>query len=120
MDEPTLDEIFETLKAERRRHALISLYNHGPMWKKKLEMHVAAAECEKNIDDLQEEELQRVRSTLHQDHLPKLDDHNFVLWDEETNAVALGPNCHLVLRKLDGIEPDDGTQWLATRLQRQE
>ena len=116
-DEPTLDEIHGMLSAERRRHVLSALYNHGPMWKSELEKYVASAENQKIIDELEDDELQRVKTTLHQDHLPPLDEHKFVIWDKKSNAVALGPHCHLVLRHLDGIELDDGPQWLTDRLE---
>lgn len=125
--EPPIYEAHRMLSAPRRMHLLEALYIHGPMVRSDLVEHVAAAENEKDVEELEKEELNRVQSTLLQDHLPPLAEFGFIVWDYDdsedsevpngSDAVALGPHSHLVLDVHKDINKDDGPQWLAKRLE---
>ena len=107
---PSLDDVHSALSDARRRHVLRTLHEKGPLQKKEVARWVAAIENEKIRDDLTEQEHKRVVVSLHQSHLPLLDKHGFVSWDEATNMVSLGPHSRLVLRYLEGITLDDETE----------
>lgn len=116
---PSLDEVHETLSESRRRHALRTLHEVGPVKKKELARYVAAIENEKPPSEITEKEHKRVVVSLHQAHLPYLSKLDIIAWDQSTNTVALGTNSDMVLRYIDGItleDEEDEPQSLADRV----
>lgn len=104
--ESDLDAIHDALSAERRRHALRALVQNGTLSKRDLARYVAAHEYGKPLDDVTSQERKRVTVSLHQFHLDNLEGYGFVVWNEDTNQVALGENADLVLPHLHGVESE--------------
>ena len=125
-DNPPDNVLYEMLRYERRRLVLKVLFDHGPMERADLAKYVAAVEYGKPIDELEHDELQNVRTTLLQHHLPPLADHKFIVWDRHecedcestmgTDIVSFGTNCHLLLCIHTGINIENGPQWLVDRI----
>lgn len=77
----SLDTIFEVLVAERRRNALYVLYRHvGP---------VTLADLADEVASLEGEAVERVATSLHHVHLPKLVEVGIVEYDTEEALVRL-------------------------------
>jgi len=88
------EAVFDILKNSRRRATLEYLAQAGdetvPV--SVLAEHVATAENETTAEGLSAEQRKRVYVSLHQCHLPKLDDLGVIRYDQEETAVELGPN----------------------------
>ncbi|GGN88118.1 hypothetical protein EGH26_03805 [Halomicroarcula pellucida] len=69
---------------------------------------VAAWENDTTPDALREQQRKRVYVSLHQSHLPKMDDLDIVEFDREAATVSLGSAGDDVLRYVDG--KSDGTR----------
>lgn len=87
----TEDEIFEVLSNQRRRYAFHYLRKHEgeKVTLRELAEQVAAWETGKPIAKLHSRERKRVRTALHQFHLPKMDDLRFIEYDGQRGEVTL-------------------------------
>jgi hypothetical protein len=77
----SLDTIFEALVAKRRRNALYVLYRHaGP---------ISLADLADEVASLEGDPTERVATSLHHTHLPKLVEAEVAHYDAEENLVRL-------------------------------
>jgi len=83
------EEIFDVLQNERRRHVLQYLRRHGgPVSLGDLADHVAAAEYDCPTDDVTSAQRKRVYTTLHQSHLPQMDDVGIIEYDSDDGVIT--------------------------------
>lgn len=90
LDPPSLsaDDLFHVLQNERRRLAIRYLLDHpGPVDVPTLVDQVTAWELQTTVDDLPDDQRQRIYIDLYQSQLPKLDDHGFVDYDQSRAIV---------------------------------
>lgn len=84
------DEIFEILRASRRREVLLYLDAHGgEATIGTLAEHVAARENDVDRSDLTTSQRKRVYVGLYQMHLPKMDGIGVIEWDKDRGTVRL-------------------------------
>jgi len=78
------------LSNQRRRYVLYYL-NHrpGPVSLRDLAEQIAAWENDCTIDDLEYKQRKRVYTSLHQTHLPKLDEMGIVNYDRDAGTITL-------------------------------
>ncbi|MDS0276795.1 hypothetical protein NDI85_03245 [Halomicroarcula sp. S1AR25-4] len=100
--------IFDVLRNDRRRAALRVLQPDTAVTVRLLAEQVAAWENDTTPDALREQQRKRVYVSLHQSHLPKMDDLDIVEFDREAATVSLGSAGDDVLRYVDG--KSDGTR----------
>jgi DNA-binding transcriptional ArsR family regulator len=85
------DLVFTMLSNARRRHVIHYLKQRGErVTIRELSRQVAAWENGVETDDLDYKQRKRVYTSLHQTHLPKLDDAGIVDYDRDRGTVALG------------------------------
>jgi predicted transcriptional regulator len=95
------DELFEVLTSERRRRLLAALHEHGPrMDVTDLVSVVALAETDGSLEELDREARRRVRISLHQHHLPRMESLGIVRYDRDESVVELCSPAKLVLAYL--------------------
>ena len=87
----TRDEIFEVLSNQRRRYAFHYLRRHegDTVEVSELAEQIAAWESGKAIESLTAAERKRVKTALHQFHLPKMDELRFIEYDTHRGEVRL-------------------------------
>lgn len=96
----TLDQILDALAQQRRRQILLKLATDNPRH-----------EDEFNSEN---EALNRSRSRNYHVHLPKLDDAEFIEWDQEENTVMRGPRFEEIqpflelVKEYEDTSSDDG------------
>jgi DNA-binding transcriptional ArsR family regulator len=84
------DTIFSMLSNQRRRHVLHYLKrNTGPATIRDLAEQIAAWENGIDIQELSYKQRKRVYTSLHQTHLPKLDDCGIVEYNRDRGVVTL-------------------------------
>ncbi|MDS0300441.1 helix-turn-helix domain-containing protein [Halogeometricum sp. S1BR25-6] len=84
------DELFRILSNSRRRYIIYYLHEAGDeMSLKQLAARIAAVENGTSVEDVTDEERQRVYISLYQTHLPKLEEAGIVSYDDEERIVAL-------------------------------
>jgi DNA-binding transcriptional ArsR family regulator len=84
------DVIFSMLSNQRRRHVLHYLKrNEGPATIRDLAEQIAAWENGIEIQELNYKQRKRVYTSLHQTHLPKLDDCGIVEYNRDRGVVTL-------------------------------
>lgn len=83
-------EIFELLSSKRRRYALHYLMNRNgeTIELNELTETIAAWETNKDVDAVDYDSRKSVRNSLHQYHLPKLDDHEIIEYDSRRGEVT--------------------------------
>ena len=86
----TTDDVFHLLSNSRRRAIILTLLDHGPMTKRELSDRVAARELDIDRDVLTSSDKQSIRVSLHQNHLPKLEDSDVITVGH--NTISIGPN----------------------------
>ncbi|WP_042663193.1 hypothetical protein [Haloferax sp. ATB1] len=87
------DELFRILSNSRRRQILYFLHRAGEAISlKQLAAMVAARENGTAVEDVTDEERQRVYISLYQTHLPKLESAGLVDYDDEERSVELVSN----------------------------
>jgi DNA-binding transcriptional ArsR family regulator len=92
MTELPKDELFRILSNSRRRYIIYYLHEAGDeMSLKDLATRIAAVENDTSVEDVTDEERQRVYISLYQTHLPKLEEADIVSYDDEERMVALTP-----------------------------
>lgn len=83
------DELFHLLSNERRRDILKYLNEHGgSVDMRDLAEWIAARENDTTVSRLRSKERQRVYIGLYQSHLPKLDDHNVIEYNQSRGIVG--------------------------------
>jgi predicted house-cleaning noncanonical NTP pyrophosphatase (MazG superfamily) len=86
----TEDQVFEILSNRRRRFVFHYLKRERrEVYLRELAEHVAAWEYEKPVAELSSVETKRVKTALHQHHLPKMDASGFVEYDSRRETVEL-------------------------------
>ncbi|MFC6824814.1 hypothetical protein ACFQEV_07375 [Halopelagius fulvigenes] len=89
-DSLTKDDIFSMLSNRRRRLVLHHLHRQsGTASVRELSQQVAAWENGVSTDELKYKQRKRVYTSLHQTHLPKLDDIGVVVYDRDRGTVEL-------------------------------
>ncbi|MFC6862479.1 hypothetical protein ACFQGE_03265 [Halomicroarcula sp. GCM10025817] len=87
---PSQDEVFEVLSNRRRRFVFHYLKRERrEVYLRELAEHVAAWENDKPVAELTSMETKRVKTALHQHHLPKMDESGFVVYDSGRETVEL-------------------------------
>lgn len=87
---PDRDEIFEILRASRRREVLRYLDAHGGEAKiGAIAEYIAAEENDVARSDVTSPQRKRAYVGLHQMHLPKMDGFGVVEWDKDRGFVEL-------------------------------
>lgn len=103
-----LDTLFSILSNERRRFTLHTLRNETePIDRRDLAEIVAGLENGKDREDVTPTERKRVYVSLHQHHLPKLEDADAVVCN--ASKVEAGPNAEAIVAHLPGAEPTPAT-----------
>ena len=112
------DDLYHILQNRRRRQVLRNLQDvEGRVDMRGLAEEVAAWEHETTVDALSSDERQRVYISLYQCHLPKLDEHGIVAYDQSRGVVEPAD-------RLDEFEPylaidrqeDDGGRGFTERV----
>lgn len=86
----TKDDIFSVLSNRRRRLVLHHLHRgSGRVSVRELSKRVAAWENGVEMEELTYKQRKRVYTSLHQTHLPKLDDEGVVVYDRDAGSVSL-------------------------------
>lgn len=84
------DAVFEILSNRRRRYVFHYLkQQQREVYLRELAEHVAAWEYDKPRRALESAETKRVKTALHQHHLPKMDDNGFLAYDRRRETVEL-------------------------------
>lgn len=97
------DDVFEILSNHRRRMVLYYLRHHGnSSTVNELADEIAAMENELSVDEITSQQRKRVYVSLYQTHLPKMDDHDVLEYDQDEGAVSLGPQSATIDRYLGG------------------
>jgi hypothetical protein len=100
-----LDQVFETLKNERRRTVLRYLDTHdGTVALGDLAEKVAAIENDKPVGRVTSRERKCAYVGLYQCHLPKMDDMDIVEFNQNRGRISVGPNAGQLERYLDWEE----------------
>lgn len=87
-DGRTLDDVYDALADERRRHAVAVLAEtRPPVDGGTLARSVAAAEVDAAPDEVSDHRTERVHAKLYHVHLPKLDDVGLVEYDSEADTI---------------------------------
>lgn len=94
--------IFDILRNDRRRAALLVLSDAEEVSVSLLAEQVAAIENDTTRAGLTEQQRKRVYVSLHQSHLPKMDGLGIVEFDRDAARVSLGPTGGEVLRYVGG------------------
>lgn len=82
------DQMFHLLSNQRRRDVLRYLAAHeGPVDMRDVAERVAAQEHDTTVKQLTSDERQRVYIALYQTHLPKLDDHGIIAYDQSRGVL---------------------------------
>lgn len=104
-----LDQIFEILKNQRRRHVLQHLYEtEGSVSLSDLAERIAAWENDKEVRQISSRERKRVYVGLYQCHLPKMDGMDAVSFNKPRGIIEPGANidCFKPYLEIDD-EPDE-------------
>ena len=87
---PSEETVFEVLSNGRRRFVFHYLkQEQRQVYLRELAEHVAAWENDKSIEQLTSAEAKRVKTALHQHHLPMMDSNEFVEYDSMRETVTL-------------------------------
>jgi DNA-binding transcriptional ArsR family regulator len=90
--EPPRDVVFSVLSNRRRRQVLRYLRTcESTVEVRDLARQVAAWENDLSPDELTYQQRKRVYTSLHQTHLPKLDESGFVTYDRDRGTVTYEP-----------------------------
>ena len=96
--ELTTDDVFHLLSNSRRRDMLLILMDDGPLTKRELSEQVAEREHGVDRSELTSDDKQSVRVSLHQNHVPRLEDSDVINVDD--NTISLGPNADTLAKHL--------------------
>ncbi|SNZ18328.1 hypothetical protein SAMN06269185_3329 [Natronoarchaeum philippinense] len=86
------DDVYTVLSAERRRHVLLILDGNvaGKVPLRELARQVASRETDTERSAVSTDSIQPTYVSLYQSHLPVLDRHGAVEWDQELNLICEG------------------------------
>lgn len=85
------DDIFDILRNSRRRAVINHLRTEkSTMTLNELAEQIAGDENDIGVEDLSSQQRKRVYVSLHQNHLPKMDDMGVVDYDRDRGTIALG------------------------------
>ena len=105
--------ILDALTHRRRRHILYYLHDSSvPVEADELARQVLAWETNTTVDDVTDEECERVVSDLYHNHLPKLADASVIKYDQRTLTARLVDHAELpttVLKTIKRIEEETDT-----------
>jgi hypothetical protein len=100
-----LDDVFELLGNERRRHVIALLTESprdGEMWTLgDLAEEIAAVETGTSVSQLSSQQRRRVYISLYQGHLPTLDGAGVIDYDDRSGDVVRGPEYDRAINVLD-------------------
>jgi len=115
-DESTLtqSEVHDVLRNERRRHVIERLAEQDTDSVRNLAEHIASIESGESPPPRNVR--QSVYVSLHQTHLPKLDDLEIVVYDDDAKEVWLSDRADEVLVYLDGDAGEEVPPWAAVDL----
>ncbi|MWV65490.1 hypothetical protein GRS48_11775 [Halorubrum sp. JWXQ-INN 858] len=104
----SLDVVFDVLKNQRRRHVMSVLEEgDGSTTLSDLAEHIAGIENDKPPHSLNAQERKRVYVGLYQCHLPKMDDAEAIVFDQNRGTVERGPKADVFHTYLErDIEPE--------------
>ncbi|TKX79763.1 hypothetical protein [Halorubrum sp. SD626R] len=89
-DEPSHDEIFTALSNARRRNVIKYLKRNGPESRvRDIAEQLAAWENDLEINEVTYKQRKRVYTALHQSHLPKLAEGEFIAYEPNRGIVSL-------------------------------
>jgi hypothetical protein len=98
-DDPSRTEVHEILSNERRQAVIEALVEDGPLELSELAERIGAIEAGESPPP--RDQRQSVYVSLHQTHLPKLDDYGVVTYDLTSKEVALAAGAGPVVDLLD-------------------
>ena len=102
------DTIFTMLSNQRRRYVIHFMKrNPGPIRIRDLAQQVAAWENGIEIEELTYKQRKRVYTSLHQTHLPKLNDAGVVEYDRDRGTIALASGAAELDIYLDVVSKND-------------
>lgn len=113
----SLDDVFDLLRNQRRRRVLEYLRSNtdGSATLDELAEHIAAMENDVPIEQLTSSQRKRVYIGLYQCHLPKLDEHSVVEYDQDRGTIVL-QDLSLIEPYLNGLEERTDSNRSATLL----
>lgn len=85
------EEAIEAIQTPRRRFVLKMLEQDSPQTVDRMSKQIAAAECDKSVDNINAQERKRVYIALIQGHLDKLDKLGAVTYEERDKLVRATP-----------------------------
>jgi hypothetical protein len=101
-------DAFEVLSARRRRHVLRYLFhNEEPAELYDLTRQLAAWENDTTPEQVTSTQRMRVYTALKQSHLPKMDDHGVIEFDDDRGTVTLTSDASQLSVYLDVVPHDD-------------
>lgn len=107
-----LDQTFEILKNQRRRHVLEYLYTvDGQVSLSELAERIAAWENDKEIRQITSSERKRVYVGLYQCHLPKMDGMGIVDFDKPRGTIERGEHIDCFRSYLQPDDAAGGLTW---------
>ena len=88
-DESSRSPVIESL-ADRRRRVLLGLLldRVSPVTGREVAIHLAAAEQEKSIIDVAQDEVETIRADLHHVQFPILEEADLIQWDRDEQTVT--------------------------------
>lgn len=104
----SIDDVFTILSNSRRRAVISALMDEGQLTKRELIDRVTASETDVPVPEIESDERRRVQITLHQTHLPKLEDYGVIEEIGEDNYV-LGDCARKAETVLQSISGDETT-----------
>jgi len=105
------NDAFHVLSNRRRRYALHYLQQHdGPVELRDLAEQVAAWENDTTVDGVESSERKSVYISLHQSHLPKMDEVGVVVYDKDRNTVSLTDSATQLAIHLE-VVPERHLSW---------
>lgn len=83
------DDLFSVLADSRRRHVIEILSEHDALSLRALAEEIAGREAEKSDSDVSDASVERMMTSLHHCHVPKLADAGIVLYETRNGRVIL-------------------------------
>ncbi len=110
-DRLSRNDAFHVLSNRRRRYALHYLHQcDGSVALRDLAEQVAAWENDTTLAEVESSERKSVYISLHQSHLPKMDEVGVVTYDKDGNVVSLTENASQLAVHLE-VVPEDHLPW---------
>ncbi|QLK26739.1 hypothetical protein HYG81_03730 [Natrinema zhouii] len=98
----SINSMFEVFARHRRRYALRELRRHAnPMELVDLADEIAVRENETLITDIPADEVKRIYMSLSHTHIPKLEEEDLVLYDQEQDSVTLAEQANHIEQHQD-------------------